>query len=267
MSALTFKLATKPNQRLDLSPLTPARLAGLSSSEIEAILIGTSREPVTVGDMFKLKGNDAAKLRLIGTDARCDRIGQELTEGEIDVEGDAGAYLGASMQGGKIKLHGSAGPFAGGGMKGGAIEIAGDVGERAGGVVVGETFGMRGGRLTIGGKAGPMLGERMRRGLVIVEGGAGDYAGARMIAGTILIKGRVGRWAGYGLRRGSLILSKEPKDLLPTFGDCGMLDFNWLRVLERNLQATGARVKFRCRARRFMGDMAVLGKGEMLILA
>jgi RNA polymerase sigma factor (sigma-70 family) len=135
------------------------------------------------------------------------------------------------------------------------------------GVVVGETFGMRGGRLSIGGKAGSMLGERMRRGLVVVQGGAGDYAGARMIAGTLLIKGRVGRWAGFGLRRGSIILSKEPKDLLPTFGDCGVLDFNWLRVLERNLQATGARVKFRCRARRLMGDMAVLGKGEMLILA
>lgn len=266
MTALTFKLATKPNQRLDLSPLTPERLAGLSPSEIEALPIGTSREPVTVGDIFKLKGNDAAKLRLVGTDARCDRIGQDLTQGEIVVDGDAGAYLGAAMRGGQIRLSGSAGPFAGGGMKGGTIEIAGDVGERAGGVVVGETFGMRGGRMSIGGKAGPMLGERMRRGLVVVHGGAGDYAGARMIAGTLLIKGRVGRWAGYGLRRGSIILSKEPKDLLPTFGDCGVLDFNWLRVLERNLQATGARVKFRCRARRLMGDMAVLGKGEMLIL-
>jgi formylmethanofuran dehydrogenase subunit C len=112
-----------------------------------------------------------------------------------------------------------------------------------------------------------MLGERMRRGLVIVAGGAGDYAGARMIAGTIVLKGRVGRFAGYGLRRGSLILGKEPEHLLPTFGDCGVLDFNWLRVLDRALQATGARVKLKARARRLMGDMAVLGKGEMLILA
>lgn len=267
MTALTFKLATKPNQRLDLSPLTPSRLAGLSAGEIEALAIGTTREPVTVGDIFKLTGNDATKLRLVDTNARCDRIGQGLTEGDIDIDGDAGAYLGASMRGGKIMLKGSAGPFAGGSMRGGEIEIAGDVGERAAGVVVGEAFGMRGGRLTIAGKAGPMLGERMRRGLVIIEGGADDYAGARMIAGTILIKGRVGRWAGYGLRRGSLILSKEPKELLPTFGDCGKLDFDWLRVLERHLRATGSRVKLGDRARRLMGDMAVLGKGEMLILA
>jgi formylmethanofuran dehydrogenase subunit C len=267
VTALSFRLAAKPEQRLDLSPLTPNKLAGLSAGEIEALAIGTTREPVTVGDMFKVKGNDAAKLRLIGTDGRCDRIGQGLTEGEIVVDGDAGAYLGAAMRGGTLIVNGSAGPFAGGGMAGGTIDLAGSAGERAAGVIVGETFGMRGGRLSIGGKAGPMLGERMRRGLVVVAGGAGDYAGARMIAGTILLKGRVGRFAGYGLRRGSLILSKEPDHLLPTFGDCGVLDFNWVRVLDGHLRETGARVKVRARARRLMGDMAVLGKGEMLILA
>jgi formylmethanofuran dehydrogenase subunit C len=126
---------------------------------------------------------------------------------------------------------------------------------------------MRGGRLSIGGKAGALLGERMRRGLIIGRGGAGDYAGGRMIAGTILLKGRVGRFAGYGLRRGTLILDKQPKDLLPTFGDCGVLDFTWLRLLDRQLKATDGRFRVGYRARRLMGDMAVLGKGEMLILA
>jgi formylmethanofuran dehydrogenase subunit C len=126
---------------------------------------------------------------------------------------------------------------------------------------------MRGGRLTIGGRAGSLLGERMRRGLIIGRGGADDYAGARMIAGTILLKGRIGRWAGFGLRRGSLILDKEPKDLLATFGDCGTLDFNWLRILDRYLKATDGRFRVGARARRLIGDMAVLGKGEMLILA
>jgi len=266
VSALTLKLATRPNQRLDLSSLIPWRLAGLTPKEIETLPVGTTREPVTVGDLFKLKGTDAATLRLVGTDASCDRIGQRLTEGEIHIEGDAGAYLGAFMRGGGITLSGSAAPYAGAAMAGGSIEIEGDVGERAGGIAVGETVGMRGGRLSIGGKAGPMLGERMRRGLIIISGGAGDYAGARMIAGTILIKGRVGRWAGYGLRRGSLILSEAPKDLLSTFNDCGTLDFNWLRLLERQLHATGAQVKFGVRARRLMGDMATVGKGEMLIL-
>jgi formylmethanofuran dehydrogenase subunit C len=266
VSALTLELRTEPNQRLDLSPLTPAALAGMKPKDIQAIAIGTAREAVTVGDLFKLKGADASKLRFVATDARCDCIGQALGEGEITVDGDAGAYLGSKMRAGKITVSGSAGVLAGASMRGGMIDIAKDAGERAGGVAVGEAHGLRGGRIAIGGKAGALLGERMRRGLIIVRGGAGDYAGARMIAGTILLKGRVGRFAGYGLRRGSLILDREPKDLLPTFGDCGILDFTWLRLLDRQLRTTDGRFRVGYRARRLIGDMAVLGKGEMLIL-
>jgi formylmethanofuran dehydrogenase subunit C len=241
VSALTLELRSEPNQRLDLSPLTPAKLAGMKPKDIQAIAIGTAREAVTVGDLFKLKGTDATKLRFLNTDARCDKIGEGLTEGEIVIDGDAGAYIGSKMRAGKIAVSGSVGALAG--------------------------SSMRGGRLSIGGKAGSLLGERMRRGLIIGRGGAGDYAGGRMIAGTILLRGRVGRFAGYGLRRGSLILDKEPKELLPTFGDCGVLDFNWLRILDRQLKASDGRFKLSFRARRLMGDMAVLGKGEMLILA
>ncbi len=162
-----------------------------------------------------------------------------MKEGEIIVEGDVGAYLGAGMKGGKIEVKGNAGVLAGASMAGGTLAVGGDTGERAGGILVGETLGMRGGLLTIGGNAGPLLGERMRRGLVIVNGDAGDYLGGRMIAGTILVKHRVGRFAGYGLRRGSLILLDEPKELLPTFGDCGVMEFTYLRLLEHWLREQG----------------------------
>jgi formylmethanofuran dehydrogenase subunit C len=267
VSALTFELRGKPDQRLDLSPLTPQRLRDLSLKDIEALRIGTTRVPLSVGDAFKVKGKDASELRFIGTDGRCDKIGAGLTEGAIVVEGDAGAYLGAGMKKGKVEVKGDAGVLAGASMAGGSLAITGDAGERAAGILVGETMGMRGGLLTIGGKAGPLLGERMRRGLVIVAGDAGDYAGGRMIAGTILFKRGVGRYAGYGLRRGSLIFVEEPTDLLPTFGDCGVMEFDYLRLLERWLHETGRSIKLGGRARRLMGDMAVLGKGEMLILA
>ncbi len=266
MSALTLRFSTKSKDRFDLSPLTPDRLVGLSQAEIEALPIGTTRERVTVGDAFKLKGDNPAKLRLVGTTDRCDRIGQGLKEGEIIVDGDAGAYLGATMRGGGIRLTGSAGPFAGGSMSAGQIAIEGDAGERAGGMVVGQRFGMRGGKLFVKGKVGPMLAERMRRGLIVVEGSAAEYACARTIAGTILIKGRVGPYAGYAMRRGTMILTKEPKDLLPTFVDSGVLDLEYLRLLSRQLRTDGIPFKVKTRARRLMGDMAVLGKGEMLIL-
>jgi formylmethanofuran dehydrogenase subunit C len=267
VSALTFKLKGKPDQRLDLSPLIPSRLKNHNAKDIEALSIGTTRDKLTVGDAFNVKGNDPSALRFAGTDARCDKIGAGLTEGEIVVDGNAGAYLGAGMKGGKIEVNGNAGVLAGASMAGGSISVSGNVGERAGGILVGETMGMKRGVLTVGGNAGPLLGERMRRGLIVVKGDAGDYAGGRMIAGTILFKRAVGRNAGYGLRRGSLIFLKEPKDVLPTFGDCGVLDFDYLRLLERWLQEAGNKIKLGDRARRLMGDMSVLGKGEMLILA
>ena len=43
MSALTFELKGKPGQRLDLSPLTPARLKDLKPKEIGALAVGTTR--------------------------------------------------------------------------------------------------------------------------------------------------------------------------------------------------------------------------------
>ena len=267
MSALVFELKQKPDQRLDLSPLVPSRLKELKGKKIEDVAIGTTRVKLTVGEVFKVKGKDVGTLRFVGTDGRCDKIGADLTEGEIVVDGDAGAYLGAGMKRGKIEVDGNAGVLAGASMTGGSIAISGNAGGRAGGILVGETMGMKGGVLTIGGDAGPMLGERMRRGLVIVKGDAGDYAGARAIAGTILFKRRVGRNAGYGLRRGSLIFLEEPKELLPTFGDCGVMEFDYLRLLEHWLAETGKKIKLGDRARRLMGDMSVLGKGEMLILA
>ena len=267
MTAFVLELKHSPEQRLDLSPLTPESLSGLAPKEIETLNLATTRKPATVGDLFKIKSGYLSKMRFIGTDHRCDRIGHGLSAGEITVEGDAGAYLGAAMSGGKLTLTGSAGMGAGASMSGGALQIDGNVEERAAGMFVGQPHGMQGGRLVIGGKAGPMLGERMRRGLVVVGGDVADYAGARVIAGTIILKRGAGRFAGYGMRRGSLILLEEPKELLPTFGDCGVLDFDYLRVLEHGLRQTGVAINLGGRARRFMGDMAVLGKGEMLVLA
>jgi formylmethanofuran dehydrogenase subunit C len=267
MGALVFELKGKPDQRLDLSPLIPSKLKDLKPKEIEALVVGTTRDKLAVGDCFKVKGKGAGTIGFAGTNERCDKIGAGMKEGEIRVEGDAGAYLGAGMKGGKIEVKGNAGVLAGASMAGGTLAVGGDVGERAGGILVGETLGMRGGEFTIGGNAGPLLGERMRRGLIIVNGDAGDYLGGRMIAGTILVKRRVGNFAGFGLRRGSLILLKEPRELLPTFGDCGVMEFDYLRLLERWLRETGKSIKPGDRARRLMGDQAALGKGEMLILA
>jgi formylmethanofuran dehydrogenase subunit C len=88
-----------------------------------------------------------------------------------------------------------------------------------------------------------------------------------MIAGTLFLKGGTGHYAGYGNRRGSLIFTEKPRNILPTYADSGVMEFDYLRLLEKWLREQGLRIRLGGRARRLMGDMAVLGKGEMLILA
>ena len=60
---------------------------------------------------------------------------------------------------------------------------------------------------------------------------------------------------------------EKPRSILPTYSDCGVMEFDYLRLLEKWLREQGLRIRLSARARRLMGDMAVLGKGEMLILA
>jgi hypothetical protein len=45
------------------------------------------------------------------------------------------------------------------------------------------------------------------------------------------------------------------------------MEFDYLRLLEHWLRDTGKSIRLGDRARRLIGDMSVLGKGEMLILA
>ena len=75
---------------------------------------------LTVGDAFKVKGNDASELDFVGTDGRCDKIGAGSRTATIMVEGDVGAYLGAGMKRGKIEVNGNAGVLAGASMAGGS---------------------------------------------------------------------------------------------------------------------------------------------------
>jgi formylmethanofuran dehydrogenase subunit C len=266
---LVLTLRGRPDQRLDLSGLTPQRLAGLPEAGIAKIELQTTRQRVTVGDVFGLRMGDAGHIRIEASCDRLDRIGQEMTGGEIVVEGDAGARLGRLMKGGRLTVRGSAGPWAASGMKGGAIEISGDAGDRLGGPLAGEVAGMRGGVVLVHGRAGDRAGDRLRRGTIVVEGGAGAYAGSRMIAGTLVVLGRTGPLPGYLMKRGTIALGDRSEEMSPTFLDCGVHDLVTLRLMAGFLSDVSSRAGklFRKPLRRFAGDMATVGKGEIFIRA
>jgi formylmethanofuran dehydrogenase subunit C len=108
----------------------------------------------------------------------------------------------------------------------------------------------------------------MRRGIIVIEKAAGEYAGSRMIAGTLLVLGATGQLPGYLMRRGTLFLARKPA-LSPTFLPCGAFEFGFTRIFADRLKAesrAAARL-LRGSFERYAGDMAVLGKGEILVAA
>ena len=265
MKPLVLTLKERPPERLDLSPLLPHLLAGKTANEIARIGVQTTRRPLMVGDMFRLRTGDVRRIHIEDACDRLDWIGHGMSDGEIVVDGDAGSQAGRLMTGGRLTITGNSGPWAASGMRGGEIEVRGAAGDRLGGPLPGEMAGMRGGVVIVRGDAGERTGDRLRRGTIVVEGRAGAWAGSRMIAGTILA-GAAGPLPGYLMRRGTIVLGSATT-LSPTFIDCGKQDLVALRLLATfvaRYSARAAKVLQRS-LRRFAGDMAVLGKGEIFL--
>ncbi len=265
MSPLVFTLRDAPPQRLDLAPLAPDRLVGLSESKITTIQLQTTRERVLAGDVFKIRTGEATQIRFEGGSERFDRIGAGMSQGEVIVDGAVGIQAGRLMQGGRLAIAGNAGPWAASGMTGGILAISGHAGDRLGGPLAGETVGMRGGVVIVRGNAGARAGDRMRRGVIIVEGKADSYVGSRMIAGTIIVGGRAGRLPGYLMNRGTIVTINGSDGLSPTFADSGVHELLATALMARYVETYSREVAATLRRpwRRLLGDMAVIGKGEI----
>lgn len=268
MSALTLKLKAAPDQRLDLSGVTPRSLASLSQAEIESLPIGTGRRPLKLADLFTIAGSPGDTLVIEGSSARLDEVGTELDDGTIIVEGDVGSYAGRRMKGGRLEIRGAAGAYLASGLRGGIV-LAKSAGDLIGAPRVGERFGMLGGIVVIAGDCGERAGDRMRRGTIITKGRFGASAGSRMMGGTLWTETGFGAGPGPLMRRGTLIGPSVDR-LLPTFSDAGLHDLNILRLLSRHFAETLgdlAPAALPGKVRRISGDLATIGKGEILLTA
>lgn len=266
MAGLRLGLREPPRHPLDLGPLLPERLAGLSARELAAIPLQYGNRRLPLRELFEVTPGDALHLELRGTNARCERIGAGMAQGRIRVAGEAGAYLAQGMRGGAIDVTGSAGPFAGAEMVEGVVRIAHDAGALAGAALPGSRFGMRGGALLVGGRLGDRAGDRMRRGLIVADA-AGAHTASRMIGGTIVLRRDTGLLPAIAMRRGTLLLGL-PCTAPATFADNGVHTLDWLALLQSWLGGLGVRDALPSpRVRRLTGDLAAAGKGEILIAA
>jgi formylmethanofuran dehydrogenase subunit C len=267
MTGLSFRLRGVPEDRLDVSQLTPNRLAGLSIAEIGKIVVGTAKSQLTAGEAFNITGKPGDRMVFEGATGKLDFLGAGLDKGTVIVEGDAGFGAGREMSGGRLEIHGDAGAWLASAMTGGVVYVKGSAGGYVGGLRAGDRTGMAGGVVVVEGDAGDRVGERMRRGTIIGRGRCGTNAGARMLGGTIWAEQGLGIDPGVLMRRGTLIGPAAEK-MLPTFADTGRHDLVILRVLSRYLTATLGRLAPRPLSgtvRKYAGDLATIGKGEILI--
>jgi formylmethanofuran dehydrogenase subunit C len=268
MNPLVLRLRSAPSFRIDLSALTPQRLTGLSAEAVARLELRHGRRVTPVGEWFDVRGTAGPRLVIEADGSRLDRIGADMTDGEIRVEGHAGAYLGIGMRGGRIEVSGNADAYAACGLAGGTMKIGGDAGDFLGAALPGEHKGMRGGVVIVGGRLGDRAGDHMRRGLILAEGDGGAYCGARMQGGTIALLGQCGLRPGYSMRRGTLLFAGPCPSPGPSFNEAGELPLGFLVLLMRAWKELPSRFakleRGSTRVRRWTGDLAFGGQGELI---
>ncbi len=253
---------------VEVEGILPDRLRDHSLAEIERVRIFHGNRQVPLAELFAVSGDPADnRIEFVGDLSGVHHIGDGMTSGEIEVNGNAGRHVGALMTGGRITVRGSVGDWAGAEMHGGAIHVAGSAGHLVGAAYHGSKKGMTDGTITIGGDAGDEIGVSMRRGTVAVAGSCGNSAGFAMIAGTILVFGGCGNRVGAGMKRGTIgLLGPRPAAMLPTFRHAGRFRPLFLRLLfaelarmqlpfDRNLKDAELQL--------YHGDLLALGKGEV----
>jgi len=246
--AITLTLMTAPTQTLVADCIAADRFAALGASAIAALPVVHGARPATLGELFRVRGERASIVRMEGDCARIEAIGSGMAGGELVIDGSVGRDLGVAMSGGRIDLRGNAGA-------------------NAGGAPAGAARGMTGGEVVVRGSVGDEAGARMRRGLIVVTGDGGRGTGKGMIAGTVVIFGKTGAGAGRFLKRGSIVAMSEV-EYPATFGYACTYRPPHVALLlrylgaRRGLEVASAQVTGRYE--RYSGDLAELGKGELL---
>jgi formylmethanofuran dehydrogenase subunit C len=268
MSGFTLRLRHAPETQVNLSAVTAAPLGSASAYDLENLDIGIV-PGLKLGDIFSVSGTAGETLTIDGATSRLDYIGAGLDGGTLVVNGDTGAYAGRLMKAGKLVINGNAGPALASGLTGGTVHVKGSAGDALGALLPGDRYGIAGGIVIVDGDAGARAAEKMRRGTVIVRGMVGPQAAARSLGGTVITEKGFGPGFGSLMRRGMLIAPRV--DQIPaTFSDCGRHDLLILKIMARYFRQSLGDAAPRLpegSVRRYAGDMATIGKGELLLPA
>jgi formylmethanofuran dehydrogenase subunit C len=264
---LTLTLKEAPSVPLEAEVLSPDTMAPLTIDGIRALPVLLGKRQRRLDDFFDVDGEPGEDVEIRGDVHRVKWIGRGMTRGVLRILGSAGMHLGSAMAGGTIEVWGDAGDWLGAEMSGGTIRVHGDAGGQVGAAYRGGPSGMRDGLIVVDGSAGLEVGMRMKRGTIVIGGPVRDFAGLQMKGGTIVLRRGAELRTGAWMNRGT-ILSLEPLDLLPTFAYAAAYNPTFLRLYARRLAALGCPLPFEEAEgsyRRYTGDAAVPGRGEILV--
>ena len=267
--------------RVSLEALTRA-LVHDEAKDIAQCTISHGRHTYPLGELFKVQGelsSQSPHVVVKSRDVLLHDVGVGWSHGLLEVVGNVGDYCAAAMTGGEIVVHGSVRHYAGASMQGGTVRVTKNAGDFLAAPMAmaslrnGQTVmtGMNGGLVHIGGTVGHHAVNRMRRGMVVVNGHAGDYCAARMVAGTLIVRGALGKECGRMMRRGTLIAfarraGDEQQWLAKSFVEAGEQNLIFLQLLRQSLHQMKIALPLPFVGKRFVGDRAIGGKGEILVL-
>ena len=221
---------------VELDVILPEKIQDMSEEDIKNIEIPQGRTKIKIGDIFdvELKDSEIPKMTVKNSSAKLKRIGENMTTGEIVVEGDVGMHLGVEMKGGKIVVNGNADNWAGQGMKDGEIIIKGNAKDYIGSTYRGGYKGMSGGTIIVEGDVGHEIGEYMTRGIIHVKGNAKSHVGIHLSGGIIIIDGDVKDRIGGEMVKGAIVIKGKVGNVLPTFKFEGIVEDPVIKIRKKD---------------------------------
>jgi formylmethanofuran dehydrogenase subunit C len=237
--------------------INPDVFQGKSLTEIAELPVWEGNRKKKLGDLFKIEEDptETPNITLNGDFSEVRRVGMDMKNGEILVNGNVGMHLGEKMSGGKITVQGNSSGWTGSEMKGGLIEIMGNAGDYLASPYRGSSVGMRNGKIIVHGNVGSDVAVFLKGGIIKVHGNAGSFLGFRMHGGTVHIEKNIGNRAGACMTGGKIVVSGVLEEMLPTFTIAGVK----AKVkIDENDKANGPFYIF-------LGDLAENGKGKLYV--
>lgn len=216
----------KPKGNFDImveaEVITPNNFAKKTAKDIANLIVWQGPSEYALSNFFEIEGNggnSAADTTIIieGDIPRVKRIGQEMSDGKIIINGWAGMHVGSGMSGGEIIVEGDCEAWAGMEMKGGLLHIKGNTKDHLGCAYRGSWHGMSGGRIIVDGNALSQAGGGISGGEIIVNGNVENFCGIRANGGLIVVKGNALRTVGAEMTNGTIVIAGHITKFTPGF--------------------------------------------------